>query len=225
MSREKIGKNITPKSVMEKNWREAKERYEIESKRLKSLKLGPSRETEYDRELRMYVPRARLVGSDGVVRTRRTRNEEPAKIPKESEYNRLYSAFASIRKKGINAKWNVLGQTYLDYYGELPLENPGLFHWKADGSHNDPIGTGMEWTREWECVQDAVSLDAVCGSVDTSMEILDSYGFKTIIDSYDDGNNEHIRLVFRGSGKVCSDAWDWVGNCMSENPTEPPQIN
>jgi hypothetical protein len=225
MSREMVGKNITPKSVMEKKWLEGKKRYDIESSRLKKIKLGPSRDTEYDYELRMYVPRARLIGSDGKVRTRRIRNEEPAKIPKDSEYNRLYSAFASIRKEGISAKWNVLGQTYIDYYCELPLENPGLFHWKADGSHNKSIGTGMEWTREWECVQDAVSLDAVCGSADVSKKILDSYGFKTIIDPYDDGNKEHIRLVFRGSGKVCSDAWDWVGNCMSENPIEPPPIN
>ncbi len=207
------------------NLDELQERYEHESTRLKALKLRKSRDTEYSGTLRRYVPRARLVGSDGIVRTRRTRNEEPTKRPKESEYGRLFSAFVDIRKEGIDAKWNILGQTYIGYYCDLPNDKPGLFHWKADGSLNDPMSTGMEWTRDWECVQDCVLLNAIGGTVDVPVKILNSYGFDTIVNPYDNGQDDDISLIFRGSGEVCSAAWDWVSNCISDNPIEPPAIS
>jgi len=198
--------------------------FKEESMRLKKLKLKAARDTEYDPWLRTYVPRARLVGSDGIVRTRRLRNEEPTQRPKDSEYGRLFSAFHNIRKNGIDAKWNVLGSTYLSYYVDLPDDKPGLFHWKADGSLNKPLSTGIQWTRDWECVQDCVHFNAIAGSIEVSEKILNSYGFKTIIDPYKTGENDSIALIFRGSGEICSTAWDWVSNCMSENPVEPPPI-
>jgi hypothetical protein len=219
-----VGKNVTPQAVMRQNFRKGEERWKKETARLKQLKLGPSRENEYDYRHRMYVPRARLIGSDGVVRTRRTRNEEPLKRPKDSEYARLYLAFLNIRRQGVDARWNISGQTYMDYYGELPLKKPGLFHWKADGSHNKALFTGMEWTRDWECVQDSVTLNAISGTTDIAVEILDSHGFKTIVDPYDHDNEDYIKLVFRGSGKVCSGSWHWADNCWSENPIDPPPI-
>jgi hypothetical protein len=218
------GENRTPRHIIEKKDREENKRYEEESMRLKKLKLKSARDTEYSPWLRTYVPRARLVGSDGIVRTRRLRNEDPTQRPKDSEYGRLFSAFYNIRKQGVDAKWNVLGQTYIGYYFELPDDRPGLFHWKADGSLNDPLSTGIEWTRDWECVQDCVLLDAIGDSVEISEKILNTYGFKTLIDPYKTGSKNSMALIFRGSGEVCSGAWDWVSNCMSENPVEPPPI-
>ena len=222
--REIVGKNVTPKHIIEQQNREAIERHKKESMRLKKLKLKAARDTEYDPWLRVYVPRARLVGSDGIVRTRRLRNEEPTRRPKDSEYGRLFSAFYDIRKNGIDAKWNVLGDTYLSYYFDLPDNKPGLFHWKADGSLNEPLSTGIQWNRDWECIQDCVSLDAVGDSAEISEKILNSYGFNTVIDPHKTGDNNSIDLIFRGSGEVCAFPWDWVSNSMSENPIEPPPI-
>jgi len=222
--REIVGKKVTPRHIVEQKRIEANKRFEEESLRLKKLKLKSARDTEYCPWLRTYVPRARIVGSDGVVRTRRLRNEEPMRQPKDSEYGRLFSAFNDIRKNGIDAKWNVLGDTYLGYYFDLPQDKPGLFHWKADGSYNDPLSTGIQWTKNWECVQDHMQLDIIGDSLEISEQILNSYGFKTVIDPYKIDSKDSMRLYFRGSDETRSTPWDWASNCMSENPIEPPAI-
>jgi hypothetical protein len=201
------------------------ERHRAEIERLKKLNLGPARDTEYCKAIRSYVPRSRMIGADGVVRTRRLRNEEPMAVPKDSEHGRLLSAFADIRKEGVDARWNVLGVSLSDHIANLPWGEPGLFHWKADGSTNHEMQTGMQWTREWECVQDNVLLAAICGSEDKSEEILNSHGFRTIVHNYGDNEIYYIKLIFRGSDGAPLVWWDWIDNCISDNPIEPPPIS
>lgn len=210
-------------------------RVKEEVKRLKSLNLTNSKDTQWDYNYRMYVPRTRVIGSDGKVRATRSRNENPIKPPKDSEYARLYSAFAKMRKDGAYAKWNIIGQTYTDYWCNLPeLKQPMITHYKSDDTLNFSYSTGMSWTKNWECVQDNVSIDTQKGGLEILANRLTEAGFnfKVITGFYtleDDVNL--VNLVFRGKPKWGDlddndwTIWDWMNNAMDGGPPEPPAID
>ena len=105
---------------MAKTLNELQFRIDREVKRLKSLHLTDGPETQYARSYRMWVPRSRVIGCDGTVRTTRKRNEEPMSRPKNSDYSRLYLAFTKMRSDGAYAKWNIDGDGHTDYWCNLP---------------------------------------------------------------------------------------------------------
>jgi hypothetical protein len=214
---------------------ELQRRQNDETQRLKSLRLTNSRETEYDRYHRMWVPRSRVIGCDGVVRTTRKRNEEPMSPPKNSDYYRLFSAFTKMRSDGAFARWNIKGNGYVDYWCNLPtLEQPMITHYEGDMDYWDHLNTGMSWAINWDCVQDNVLLDIQNDGLDIATSRLTEAGFKfKVIEEMNnlEDNTQMINLIFRGNG--CTDVinesgfvvWTWINNAFDGGPSEPPVID
>jgi hypothetical protein len=200
------------------------EKFQKEISRLKSLKLKASRETQYDKDLRIYVPRDRIVGCDGVVRTTRLRNEQPMSMPEESDYKKLFRAFSEMRRKGIDAKWNILASTYGAYYCEVVEDGtPRVTHYKPDGTLNSPLSRGLTWNREWDAVQDQIDIETWCGAKDEAVESLKKYGLRTEQNPHSNDEN-HLVILFRGEVKSNYSIWNWIDNCISDSPTDPPPI-
>lgn len=216
---------------------ELKSRLSDETKRLKVLRLTNSRDTQYDKFNRMWVPRSRVIGCDGVVRTTRKRNEHPTSRPKDSQFSRLFSAFSKMRDDGAFAKWNMRGDGYTDYWCNLPtLDKPMITHYEAHWSEGDErnLITGMSWTVNWDCVQDNVLLDIQNDGLDIASNRLTEAGFKfKVIEEMNnlEENTQMVNLIFRGNG--CNDVinepgfrvWTWMDNAMEGGPSEPPAID
>jgi hypothetical protein len=207
-----------------------------ELERIKSLRLSRSKETQYDPWYRIWVPRARVIGCDGLVRTTRQRNEEPMSPPKDSDYSRLFSAFTKMRLDGAYAKWNISGNGYTDYWCNLPeLKQPMITHYQGEIIYDDNLRTGMTWTKNWHCVQDNVFIDIQNDGLDIATKRLAEAGFNfKIIDGVLDpqDNIQMLNLIFRGVG--CDDndigntgfrTWTWIGNAMDGGPQEPPAVD
>jgi hypothetical protein len=206
-----------------------------EVKRLKSLRLTDGPETQYDHSYRIWVPRSRVIGCDGLVRTTRKRNEEPTSHPKDSDYLRLYLAFMKMRSDGAYAKWNIGGDGHTDYWCNLPeLKQPMITHYKGRIIYSDHLVTGMTWTKSWDCVQDNVLIDIQNDGLDIATKRLAEAGFdfKVIEGVFNPRDNiQMVNIIFRGGGCIDGDinepgftAWTWIDNAMDEGPQEPPAI-
>ena len=223
-------KAVTPKLIAETHnahtskWKTQREKFEIEKLRLKSLKLKKSRETQYDYDYRMYVPRDRIKGSDGVIRTVRVRNEEPASRAEGTEFKRLFDAFAEMRKNGIDAKWNILADSWREYYCDVVDDSkPRVTHWKKIAPSSHLSYQGLKWNREWESVNDQMFIETWNGAKDETIRILTKYGFR-VEQNPDSDDENHLVLLFRGEVEANYSIWNWIDNCISDFPTDPPPI-
>lgn len=216
----------------EKNYNEA-------LRHVKSLKLQSSEETQYNRDHRIYVPRDRIIGYDGVVRANRLRNAEPNKRPEDSTYMKLFNAFAELRRNGVDAKWNISvpdDDTRTGYWCSLPDDDkPRVTHWKALGITNSTLQTGIQWTKDWDVLQNVVSFESVNGATDQFIETMLKFGFNAFLSNeYRSkwGDHDEIQLCFHGSPANideiedygCRAIWTWYDYAASDNKVEPPKI-
>ena len=203
-------------------------RYKEESKRIASLGLARSPENQYDRELGVYVPRSRLIGFDGMVRAGRTVDQEPLKKPKNSTFMKMTHAFTSLRRSGVDARWNVTvpeADTRVGYFCSLsyPYVAPRVTHWRAANVTNESISTGIQWGKDWEPIQDAVDFDSFNGAEEVFITTLAEHGIRAEVhEEYDD--NKIIKVIFRGEGSLCSARWVWTDYAFSSKRVDAPEI-
>jgi len=223
-------KAVTPKLITDTHvyhaskWKTQNEKFEAEKLRLKSLKLKKSRETQYDYDYRMYVPRDRAIGCDGIVRTVRVRNEEPASRAEGTEFKRLFNAFAEMRKTGIDAKWNIRANSWREYYSDIPFDGkPRVTHYKEIGPSSRLLADGLSWNREWESLRDQMFIDTWNGARDETIKTLTKHGFR-VEQNPDSDDKDHLVILFRGEVEASYSIWNWIDNCISDSPVEPPPI-
>lgn len=227
--REKVGANMKPTDLREKEikYQAAMSRHEHESKKVASLNLTRSPENEYNRELRCFVPRSRLIGADGIVRAMRTTNEEPLKRPKDSTYMKMTKAFTDLRQMGVNAKWNIMvpeSDTFVGYWCSLPeFVGPRVTHWRAADVTNSSISTGLQWAKDWEPVQDAIHFECINGAEKFLIDSLKKQDIHAEIRA-DYEHHVNVEVIFRGDGGACKAMWTWIDYSMSANPIEAPPI-
>jgi hypothetical protein len=202
-------------------------RYEEESKRISSLGLVRSPENEYNKELGLFVPRSRLIGSDGIVRAMRVANQEPFTRPKNSTYMKMTRAFTKLRRMGVDARWNIMvpeSDTYTGYWCSLPdYVGPRATHWRAADVVNSSISTGLQWTHDWEPVQDAIDFDCINGAEKYLIDILAEQDIRSEVNGEFD-HSVSVEVIFRGDGGACKAMWSWINYAISENKVEAPEI-
>lgn len=203
-------------------------RYKEESKRIASFGLVRSPENQYDRELRVYVPRSRLIGFDGIVRAGRTTDQEPLKKPKNSTFMKMTHAFTGLRRAGVDARWNITvpeADTRQGYFCSLsyPYVGPRVTHWRAADVTNQSISTGIQWGQDWEPIQDAVEFDCFNGAEEVFITALAEHGIRAeVSEEYDE--NKLITVIFRGEGRLCSGRWMWTDYAFSSRRVDAPEI-
>lgn len=219
---------------------------EAEILKYKELKLDASDETtglqthygtgapKSGWKVRFY--RERYTGSDGVVRATRLRNQEPCKPPKDSEYARLFSAFAGMRHEGASAKWNIEADSFNDFLCTLtkPVrvlnghgkgEQPIIAHCHIKQDYNwfYPT-TSLTWSQDWSSVLDCVDIYTFNGGEEIAERHLVKNGFN-FVKKVVDGDLVTFNLIFRGDGNApCASHWSWRSNAISGEYTDPPAL-
>lgn len=179
---------------------------------VKALGLKNDRDTQWCPFSGGWVPRDKVIGQDGISRMMRKRNEEPNKRAKNSDYTRLFNAFSKMREDGAYAKWNIVAETYSAYLRGIPKTGqPTVTHCRANGICRESLLTGLCWTKEWEPVQDWITIETQNGGFEIAKRRLGEAGFRFQVIS-NKGNKHVIKLIFRGNGENKINVVHWTDN-------------
>jgi hypothetical protein len=228
--RENVGSNRRPYdiNVIAAELEEERARYQKESRRVASLGLDKSPENQYNKHLGVYVPRSRLIGFDGIVRAGRTATQEPLKRPKDSTFMKMTRAFTSLRRAGVDARWNIMvpeADTFTGYMCFLPepYVGPRVTHWRAADITNSSLSTGVQWAQDWEPVQDSITFESFNGAEEIFINTLAENGLRAEISGEFD-EHKSIDVIFRGEGRTCLARWEWTNYALSDKKIEAPAI-
>jgi len=200
--------------------------YEDVVKQYKTMKLSKTPETQWEKDVRGYVHRSRLIGCDRVVRAPRfskSNRGETGPIPRNSTYYKMLTSFNKLRRNKVQANWNIPAWgSWTNYWCSLPdCSGPRITHWKDLGN---VIGTGLMWTQDWEPVPDSIEFDCINGATEILINELTDIDVSIGMDITEHDGFDSVNVIFRGDGETCLAKWEWTDQMFTAEWIEPEPI-